>query len=185
MIGRASSRTNSTAALVLALAALAGCATAPRTAEDRRDLKSAADEALGELKAQERSLQPFLAASHGYVVFPRIGKGGYIFGGGYGRGIVYRGGAPIGYADITQATVGLQIGGQAFMEVLVFESARDLERFTTGRLSLTANASAVILKTGQAVAAQYTDGVAVFVKPIGGAMVEAAVGGQQYSFQPE
>ena len=176
-------RTNFTAALVLA--AIAGCATAPRTEEDRKDLKSAADEALGELKAQERGLVSFLAGSHGYAVFPRIGKGGYIFGGGYGRGIVYRDGAPIGYADITQATVGLLIGGQAFTELLVFESARDLEQFTSGRLSLTANASAVILKTGQAVATQYTDGVAVFVKPIGGAMVEATVGGQQYSFQPE
>jgi len=71
------------------------------------------------------------------------------------------------------------------MQLLVFESERDLERFTTGRLSLTANASAVILKTGQAVATRYTDGVAVFLKPIAGAMVEASVGGQQYSFQPQ
>jgi lipid-binding SYLF domain-containing protein len=172
-----------TAALVLST--LIGCATAPTTPEDRRDLKSAASEALGELKAQDPGLGKFLSSAHGYVVFPRIGKGGYFFGGGYGRGIVYRGGAPVGYADITQATVGLQFGGQAFMELLVFESGRDLQRFTEGRLTLTGNASAVILKTGQAVATQYTDGVAVFVKPIGGAMVEAAVGGQQYSYQPE
>ena len=178
-------RTNNAAALVLAITAVSGCATAPRTAEDRQDLRSASEEALGELKAQEPGLAPFLAGAHGYAVFPRIGKGGYIFGGGYGRGIVYRQGASIGYADITQATVGLQLGGQAFMQLLVFESERDLERFTTGRLSLTANASAVILKTGQAVATRYTDGVAVFLKPIAGAMVEASVGGQQYSFQPQ
>ena len=82
-------------------------------------------------------------------------------------------------------SVGLQIGGQAYMELLVFEAPRDLERFTEGRLALTANVSAVILKTGAAEQTRFTDGVAVFVKPIGGAMVEASVGGQQYRYVPE
>jgi lipid-binding SYLF domain-containing protein len=170
-----------TIAMLPLLAALSACATSPTTEADRRDLKSDAAEALKELKAQDPGLGRFLDGAHGYVVFPRIGKGGYIFGGGYGRGIVYRHGASIGYADITEATFGLQIGGQAFMQVLVLESARDLERFTAGSFSVTANVSAVILKTGAAATTQYTDGVAVFVKPIGGAMVEASVGGQQFS----
>jgi lipid-binding SYLF domain-containing protein len=174
-------------AVALALIAtwLPGCATAPRTQADRQDLKAASLNALEEMKAQDPSLRAFLDRSFGYVVFPRIGKGGYIFGGGYGRGIVYRRGAPIGYADLTQATVGLQFGGQAYMELLAFETAVDLDRFTAGKLTLTANASAVILKTGAAGSARYAEGVAVLVKPIGGAMVEAAVGGQQYSYVPE
>ncbi len=172
-------------ALLSLLAALPGCATAPKTASGREDLKGAARDALEEMKAHDPSLGGFLTRSSGYVVFPRIGKGGYIFGGGYGRGIVYRQGASIGFADITQATVGLQLGGQAFMEVLVFESAGDVDHFTAGKLALTANASAVILKSGAAESTRYDDGVAIFLKPIGGAMVEASVGGQQYSFQPE
>jgi len=171
--------------LLSLLAALAGCATAPKTASGRDDLKRAAADALQEMKAHDPSLGGFLAGSSGYVVFPRIGKGGYVFGGGYGRGIVYRHGASIGYADITQATVGLQLGGQAFMEVLAFESARDVDQFTAGKLALTANASAVILKSGAAASTRYDGGVAIFLKPIGGAMLEASVGGQQYSFQPE
>jgi lipid-binding SYLF domain-containing protein len=171
--------------LVAALAALGGCATAPTTSEDRSDLKTAATETLKQLEAEYPPLAGFLHQSAGYVVFPRIGKGGYIFGGGYGRGVVYRAGTPIGWADITEATVGLQIGGQAFAEVLAFEGEKDLDRFKAGRLTLTAEASAVILKTGAAVATRYTDGVAVFVKPVAGAMAEAAVGGQQFSFQPE
>jgi hypothetical protein len=68
------------------------------------------------------------------------------------------------------------------MEILAFESERELERFTAGNLSLTANLSAVILTTGAAEQARFTDGVAVFVKPVAGAMVEASVGGQQYSY---
>jgi lipid-binding SYLF domain-containing protein len=171
--------------LLSLLATLSGCATAPRTASGREDLKGAAGDALEEMKAHDPSLGGFLAESSGYVVFPRIGKGGYIFGGGYGRGIVYRQGASVGYADITQASVGLQLGGQAFMEVLAFESAGDVERFTAGKLALTANASAVILKSGAAGSTRYDSGVAIFLKPIEGAMVEASVGGQQYSFQAE
>jgi lipid-binding SYLF domain-containing protein len=169
---------------LFAILALAGCATAPETPAERADLQTAATDALKEVKAQDPTLAAFLAGSAGYVVFPRIGKGGFIFGGGFGRGIVYEGGAPIGYADITQATVGLQIGAQAFTEVLAFETARDVGRFKSNRLSLTANVSAVLLKTGAAAATRYTDGVAVFVRPIAGAMAEAAVGGQQFTYVP-
>ena len=167
------------------VAALSGCATAPATTSDRDELKASAADAQKEMEAQDPGLGPFLERSHGYAVFPHVGKGGYIVGGGYGRGIVYRQGASIGYADVTQASVGLQIGGQSFMQILAFESARDLDRFTAGSLDLAANVSAVILKTGAAAAAKYTNGVAVFVKPIGGAMVEASVGGQQFSYRPE
>ncbi len=170
---------------ILAGLAVAGCATAPETQAERTDLKAEAERALKQMKSQDPTFDEFLGRSAGYVVFPRIGKGGFIFGGGYGRGVVYESGATIGYADITQATVGFQIGGQAFTQVLVFETARDVQRFKSGRLALTANASAVIVKTGAAAATRYTDGVAVFVRPIGGAMAEAAVGGQQFSFVPE
>jgi lipid-binding SYLF domain-containing protein len=178
-------KTTFAVSLLSLLAALAGCATAPKTASGRDDLKEAARDALQEMEVHDPSLGGFLAGSSGYVVFPRIGKGGYIFGGGYGRGIVYRHGVPIGYTDITQATVGLQLGGQAFMEVLAFESAGDLDRFTAGKLALTANASAVILESGAAGSTRYDGGVAIFLKPIGGAMVEASVGGQRYSYQAQ
>ncbi len=170
---------------LVGLLALAGCATAPSTPSDRQELKDEATEALKEMRAVDPGLGEFLGKAHGYVVFPHVGKGGFIAGGGYGRGIVYKQGATIGYADITQLSVGLQIGGQAYMEVLAFEGPGDLARFTAGRLTLTANLSAVILKSGAAEQARFSDGVAVFVKPTGGAMAEASVGGQQFSFVPE
>jgi lipid-binding SYLF domain-containing protein len=166
------------------LLALTACATAPRTQAKRDDLKASALDALREMRADDASLHPFVASAYGYVVFPHVGKGAYIVGGSYGRGIVYRNGSPLGYADISQATVGLQIGGQTFMELLAFESAQDFERFVGGKLTFSANLSAVVLKTGAAASARYTDGVAVFVKPIGGVMVEASVGGQQFTYQP-
>jgi len=173
------------AALPLALS-LAACATVPPTRASREDLKESAVEALRQMKFEDPTLAPtFLEPAHGYVIFPSVAKGAYVLGGSYGRGIVYRQGTPIGYADITQATLGFQFGGQTYMELLVFQDEAALQRFEEGRLSATANLSAVILKTGAAASARYTEGVAVFVRPVGGAMIEAAVGGQQFSFQPE
>jgi lipid-binding SYLF domain-containing protein len=172
-------------ATAVLLLALAGCATAPRSHADRDELKGDAAEALKKMEGEDTGLTGFLQGAAGYVVFPHVGKGGYFVGGSYGRGVVYEGGAPVGYADITQATIGLQFGGAAVMELLSFESPGDLRRFKSGKLAFSANLGAVILKTGAAQSARYTDGVAVFVKPIGGAMVEAAVGGQQFTYQPE
>jgi lipid-binding SYLF domain-containing protein len=114
-----------------------------------------------------------------------VGKGGIIAAGAYGRGQVYEQGEFIGYSDISQATIGAQIGGQTFSEVLAFENPDAMETFKSGQFAFDANASAVALKSGAAASAKYEHGVAVFVEPIGGLMVEAAVGGQSFSFQPK
>ena len=88
------------------------------------------------------------------------------------------------YCDLTQATVGLQAGGQSFSELLVFENKAALDRFKAGQLAFATDASAVVLKTGVATAdVPFVEGVAVVVSPIGGAMVEAAIGGQQFTCQ--
>jgi lipid-binding SYLF domain-containing protein len=162
-----------------------GCATAPKSGADRTQLTNDATAALQQAKQTDASLAQFLQASSGYVVFPHVDKGAALVGGSYGRGIVYDGNELIGYADITQATVGLQAGGQEFREIVVFESQGDLDRFKAGKLTLSANVSAVALKSGAAESAKYTDGVAVFVQPTAGLMVEAAVGGQQFTYQPK
>ena len=131
---------------------------------------------------EDAGLQSFLDKSYGYVIFPKVGKGGLIAGGAYGRGVVYEQGRMIGYADLTQATVGLQAGGQTYSEVVAFENNEALDRFKQNKLDFSANASAVILKSGAAAAAKYQDGVAVFVMPRAGAMVEASIGGQKFEF---
>ncbi len=137
------------------------------------------------MQTADPSLSTLLAKSPGYAIFPRVAKGAAGVGGSYGRGEVYENGNLTGYADITQATVGLQAGAQEFREVVVFETLQDVERFKAGKLALAANLSAVALKAGAAGSARYTDGVAVFVDPIGGLMFEAAIGGQQFTYQPK
>ena len=172
-------------AAVFATIALVGCQTAPQTESKRSELIESADSSLKQMTATDPSLKNFLDKSYAYAVFPSVGKGGLIAGGAYGRGVVYEQGNMIGYSDLSQATLGLQAGGQSYSEVLAFERKEDLDRFTAGRFTFAANASAVALKSGAADSARYTDGVAVFVKPIGGLMAEAAVGGQQFTYQPK
>jgi lipid-binding SYLF domain-containing protein len=167
---------------VLLAAMVMGCSTTPKSAEAREDLQSGAQRAIDRMTASDPDLRGVLDSSHGYAIFPKVGKGGLIVGGGYGRGIVYEQGAMIGYADITQATIGLQAGGQTFSELLVFQTKEALDRFRQNKLEFSANASAVILKKGAAKAARFENGVAIFVEPRAGAMAEASVGGQKFTF---
>jgi len=173
-----------TIASILSLLAT-GCTTAPESHVERRQLIDETTAALKQAKETDESLDKFLQDSAGYAIFPRVDKGAAIVGGSYGHGTVHNGDQLIGYADITQATVGLQAGGEQFSEIVVFENPAELLAFEAGKLTLAANVSAVALKTGTAESAKYTDGVAVFVRPIDGLMVEAAVGGQQFAYQPK
>jgi lipid-binding SYLF domain-containing protein len=176
----------STTRLVVLLTLVAGllisCSTAPSTPGARDVLLQQATAAMSEMNREDPGLDELTSKAYGYAVFPEVAKGGLVFGGGYGRGVVYEQGQHVGYADLSQASFGLQMGGQTYSEVIVFENKAALDLLKEGRVELAADASAVILKTGAAANARFVDGFAVFVRPIGGAMVEAAVGGQQVTF---
>jgi len=167
-----------------ALLTLAGCATAPDTEAKKNELHSNVEKTMTRVKGLDPSIQSQMANAYGYAIFPSVGKGGVVVGGAYGRGEVYEQGKMIGWADLTQATIGAQIGGQTFSEVILFENKAALDNFKSGKLKFSANASAVALKSGAANTAKYTDGVAVFVEPIADLRVEAALGGQSCSFKP-
>lgn len=172
--------------LVAAIAALAapGCSTAPKDDAERQRLEGEVDSALASLRTADPSLGGLIDHSAGYAIFPSVGKGGLGVGAAYGKGHVYERGQWVGYSDVRQGTVGLQAGGQTFHELVVFQDQASLDRFKTGQYSLAANASAVALKANAARSAGFRDGVIVFVKPEGGLMVEASIGGQKFSYQP-
>jgi lipid-binding SYLF domain-containing protein len=115
---------------------------------------------------------------------PKVGKGAVGVGGAYGRGEVFERGTKIGYCDMSQATIGLALGGQAYTEIIAFENKAALESFKMGQLKLAAQATAVALKAGASANAKYTEGVSVLTASEEGLMVEAAIGGQTFSFQP-
>src|SRR6186997_3392555 len=104
----------------MTLAPLPGCTSPAPKASDQPALAAEASAALTTFKSEDPSLQELLEKSVGYAIFPEVGKAGLIAGGSYGQGEVFAGGEKIGYADITQATIGLQAGAQTFGELVVF-----------------------------------------------------------------
>ncbi len=172
-------------ALALAAGLLISCSTAPSTREGQDQLLQQATTAMREMTKENPEVEALSKKGYGYALFPEITKGGLVFGGGYGRGVVYEQGRHIGYADLTQGTFGLQAGGQTYSELIVFENKAALDRLKQGPLNFSADASAVILETGAATPARFVDGVAVIVRPITGAMAEASVGGQKLTYVPK
>lgn len=140
--------------------------------------------ALKRLEKRDPGLKPFLKKAHAYAVFPSVGKAAAVVGAAFGTGEVFRAGELVGYAGIVQATIGAQLGGATFTQVIAFESPRALARFKRSPLTLAANASTVLVKAGAAASADYEKGVTVFVHGKGGMMLEAAAGGQKLVFKP-
>ena len=146
----------------------------------------------------------FFKTAYGYAVFPTIGKGGVGVGGAYGTGWVYEKGKHVGNASMTQLTVGFQLGGQAYSQIIFFKDERAFKEFTGGNFEFGAEASAVAITaaagakadtTGSSAGASagrhdaknvgdYRKGMATFTVAKGGLMYEATIGGQKFSYKP-
>jgi lipid-binding SYLF domain-containing protein len=159
--------------------------TAQASPEDTAALVTEATARLQQMQTEDPALGALLQKGSGYALFPNVGKAGLVVGGAYGRGVVYEGGQHSGYSTLKQGSVGIQAGVQNFSELLVFETPAALEHFKAGQFDLAADASAVVLKSGVATDINFVNGVAVVVHPISGVMVEAAIGGQQFTYQPK
>jgi len=147
----------------------------------------------------------FFKNSYGYAVFPTIGKAGWVVGGSYGKGQVYRGGKVTGKASVIEGSIGFQFGGEAFSEIIFFQDKRAYDQFTSGSFEFGATAQAVVItagaqaqagtagksagasagpKTGVQAETSYVKGMATFVHSLGGLMYEASIGGQKFKFEP-
>ena len=184
--------------LVAALTALAAtCITLPGVAcaqaeqkqstpaEHRKEVAKNVQEAIARYQKVDPGIERFFKDSTGYVVFPRVGKAGFIIAGGHGDGEVYEKGKLIGVASLTLATIGLQAGIQDYSEIIFFQNQATFDQFKQNKFKFTANASAVILTAGTSKGKDYKDGVAVFQHSTAGAMAEAALGTQKLNFKPE
>jgi lipid-binding SYLF domain-containing protein len=125
-----------------------------------------------------------LKRASGYVVFPSIGQASAVLGTAYGLGELFEHGRLSGYAVTVRVTLGVQLGGQTFSELIVFEDAAALNRFKRGTVTFVANASAVLVKAGATASRGLRDGAAVFVRSEGGLMLEADLGVQAFAVGP-
>ena len=153
---------------------------------------------------KSEAVQPFFKNAYGYAVFPTIGKAGFVIGGSYGTGQVYKGGKVTGETSLVKGSIGFQLGGQAFSQMIFFEDKRAYDEFTSGNFEFDATASAVAITAGAQAKAgtegatagasagpatgvqaetNYHKGMAVFVHTKGGLMFEASIGGQKFNFK--
>ena len=152
---------------------------------DSKNNKVIADSktAKAEFIAADGLMKSLFENAYGYVIFPNVGKGGIGVGGAAGSGVVYERNNMIGMAKMSQVSVGFQAGGQAYREVIFFESKKELDRFKSSQLEFSAEVSAVAVTAGASAKAKYTKGVMVFTMQKGGLMYEASVGGQKFKFK--
>jgi lipid-binding SYLF domain-containing protein len=155
---------------------------------------------------KSEAVQPFFKNAYGYAVFPTVGKAGIGIGGSYGKGQVYKGGKVTGEVSLIKGSIGFQLGGQAFSQMIFFQDKRAYDEFTSGSFEFDASASAVAITagvqakagtegatagasagpaTGKQAKASYHKGMAVFVHAKGGLMYEASIGGQKFTFKPK
>ena len=145
----------------------------------------------------------YLDKAYGYALFPTIGKGGVGLGAAHGSGRVYVKGKHVGDTTMNQVSVGLQLGGQAFSQIIFFEDERAFREFTGGNFEFGAEASAVAItaaaggqagmggaragasggKNDAAGVSKYYKGFAIFTIAKGGLMYQAAVSGQKFSYK--
>jgi len=177
---------------------------APVRAAGDAETEGAYTDALANFRSQPATA-PFFDKAAAYVLFPTVGKGGLVIGGAHGKGRAYKGGVHVGDVSMTQVSIGLQAGGQAYSEIIFFENADTFNSFTAGDFELSADASAVALTAGAQAqagtkgasasagksaeettdsAAQWYRGMAIFTIAKGGLMAQAAVGGQGFKYTP-
>ena len=115
------------AATALALATRAKAAS-------RAEINAKGDAAMGRLFEFNPGARDLAHKARGVLIFPRIYKAGFIFGGAGGEGVLHIGGAPVEYFSIGAASFGFQAGVEAYSLAMFFmtRSALDYLRASRG-----------------------------------------------------
>ncbi len=163
-------------AMLLALMALAQ--NSPKNKRMIADSRNA----INVFNKTDPSMKRLFTNSYAYVVFPNVGKGGLGLGGAFGNGIVFINSKAVGTAKLSQVSVGVQVGGQGYREVIFFEHKNNFDEFKENKLKISAQVSAVIAASGASANANYANGILIFAQPKGGLMYEISVGGQTFNY---
>lgn len=125
------------------------CGVTPSVADERSRLTEEVQEAQAALIKHDASIKGEIAKAAGYALFPGVGKGAIGIGGARGTGQVMVKGAPIAKVTLTQVTVGLQLGGQKYVELILFENKKALDQFLGGSFTMAAQATRLRPRPGR------------------------------------
>ena len=165
---------------LIAVVTLAGAIAA--AAADPAQLDTDVRDSMQRFQQVNPRMQRLFSEAYGYAIFPSVGKGAIGIGGAEGRGQVFQNGTLVGTAKLIQGTIGAQLGGQSYSEVVFFESAKALDEFKDGKTAISAALSAAVAADGAGAEAKYQHGVLVYTMQRSGLMFEASIGGQHFTF---
>jgi len=171
-----------------ALAALSMTAfvitTVPLAVAQDEELSKEVEETIAQFKKSDDTMQKMFDESAGYAVYPKVSKGAIGIGAAKGKGIVFEKGKAVGGSTLSQVTIGAQLGGQVYSEIVFLENEEALEQFKSGKVKMSSQATATAAADGAGANAKYAQGVLIFTIAQGGLMFEASVGGQKFKFEP-
>lgn len=140
--------------------------------------------ALKQLQQKHPEIKKVLEESAGYAVVPSIGRASLVLGGAYGIGEVFVHDRVIGYAAIVELTIGVQVGGTTFHELVVFHDEGSLKRFKGGKFAFAADAAVELVKAGGQKSKGFGATSSIYVFADGGMLLDLAIGGQKFIFKP-
>lgn len=114
------------AILILGVAFIGLGVTSTIHAASKGEIDRSVEVALEDLYGSAPGARELGKNAKGILVFPKVVKGGFIFGGQYGEGALIKNGNTAGYYNTLAASWGLQAGVQSFGYALFFMTDRDL-----------------------------------------------------------
>ena len=151
---------------------------------DPNEEKKALDTVVA-FKKSDSGMDAYFSKARGYIVYPSVAKAGIGIGGAHGKGVVFEAGKIIGTSSLTQVSIGFQLGGQVYSEIVFFKNRAAMDNFKKGKIEISAQVSAVAITEGISAKTGFKDGIAIFTMAKGGLMYEASVAGQKLSFKKE
>lgn len=154
------------------------------------DLTASANQTIASFKQRCPAMVSLFNNSAGYAVFPSVGRGGLVVGGEHGNGVVYQNYQnsnpcqPIGRASVGAASIGAQIGGETFTEVIFFQTPEALQQFKEGKSMPVAKANIVVVNAGKQLTVQPQQcGTSAYVMNKNGLMLQATVGAERMKYE--
>lgn len=160
---------------------LTACAVAPDR-QDAAEFNATTATLMERLTAENPTIAAYAANAYGYAIFPVVGEGGLLIATGWGRGAVYEEGSLIGYARVSEHSIGAVAGGEKWTLLIFFQNAAALDEFKAGKFAFDAKANAVAGEDGAAVGTDYSNGVAVVRVDPAGLMGNASAGFSSYTY---
>jgi lipid-binding SYLF domain-containing protein len=169
--------------LMVVAGGLLGCETSAPTPTEQAAMRDDAKASLERMEAQDPTLKLLVDNSYGYAILPEVGEGAVGIGGASGDGVVYnKGGQRMGTVRLSQASVGIALGGQTFAELIIFQDEKSFNRILNDSIEFGADASATLVKAGAADAGNFAKGVQIYILPKGGLMAGVSLNGQKFHY---